>query len=69
MCVCPPLITFEPLGRLYEIWYGDNAIQADLEAIIFNAISSTILKWLRFSVGLGLFNCCVIMAISHTIFR
>jgi hypothetical protein len=33
--VCPPLITSEPLGRYNEIWYRGNAIQGDLEAIIF----------------------------------
>jgi hypothetical protein len=33
-----------------DIWYGGNAIQVDLEAIIFNPISLTILKWLRFTV-------------------
>jgi hypothetical protein len=41
------------LNRLidfHEIWYGGNAIQEDLNAIIFNPISSTILKWLRFKV-------------------
>jgi hypothetical protein len=48
--VCPPLITFEPLGNLHDIWYGDDAIQVDLDAIIFNPIASTILKWLRFNV-------------------
>jgi hypothetical protein len=31
-----------------EIWYGGNAIQGDLNAIIFNLPSSTILKWLMF---------------------
>jgi hypothetical protein len=39
------------LNRLvdfHEIWYGGNAIQAELGAIIFNPISSTILKWLRY---------------------
>jgi hypothetical protein len=34
----------------HEIWYGDNAIPGDLDVIIFNSISSTILKWLRFKV-------------------
>jgi hypothetical protein len=42
------------LNRLvdfHEIWYGGNAIQGDLEAMVFNPIpSSTILKWLRFKV-------------------
>jgi hypothetical protein len=32
----------------HEIWYGGNAIQGDLDSVIFNPISSTILKWLRF---------------------
>jgi hypothetical protein len=32
----------------HEIWYGGNAIQGDPDAIIFNPISSTILKWLMF---------------------
>jgi hypothetical protein len=31
-----------------EIWYGGNAIKGDLDAINFNPISSTVLKWLRF---------------------
>jgi hypothetical protein len=41
------------LNRLvvfHEIWYRGNAIQGDLNAIIFNPISSTVLKWLRFKV-------------------
>jgi hypothetical protein len=32
----------------HEIWYGGNAIEGDLDAVVFNPISSTILKWLRF---------------------
>jgi hypothetical protein len=36
------------LVDIRDIWYGANAIQVDLDAIIFNPISSTILKWLRF---------------------
>jgi len=38
------------LVDFHEIWYGGNAIQGDLDAVIFNPISSTILKWLRFKV-------------------
>jgi hypothetical protein len=34
----------------HEIWHRGNAIQGDLDAIIFNPTSSTILKWLRFKV-------------------
>jgi hypothetical protein len=58
-----------------------NDIQVNLDAVIFNPISSTILKWLRFKVvngghdfsvlhnnGLGLFDCWVIMVTSHTVF-
>jgi hypothetical protein len=29
---------------VYEIWYGGNAIQGDLDAIIFNPIASIILE-------------------------
>jgi hypothetical protein len=36
------------LVDFHEIWYGDDAIQGDLNAIILNSIASTILKWLRF---------------------
>jgi hypothetical protein len=41
------------LNRLvdfHEIWYGGNAIQGDLEAIIFNPTSAAVLKLLRFKV-------------------
>jgi hypothetical protein len=41
--VCVPLIIFEPLGIFHEIWYGGNAIQVDLDAIIINPLPSTIL--------------------------
>jgi hypothetical protein len=57
-----------------EIWGEGAAIQGDLDAVIFNPISSTILKWLRLKVvswrhdvqpctanGLGLFDCWVII--------
>jgi hypothetical protein len=36
----------------HEIWYGDNAIQGDLGAIIFNPISSTVWKWLKLKLNL-----------------
>jgi hypothetical protein len=38
------------LVDFHEIWYGGNAIQGGLNAIIFNPMASTILKWLRFKV-------------------
>jgi hypothetical protein len=31
-----------------EVWLGSDAIQGDIDSIIFNPIASTILKWLRF---------------------
>jgi hypothetical protein len=34
----------------HEIWYGLNAIQGDVDAIIFNPIASIILTLLRFKV-------------------
>jgi hypothetical protein len=37
--VCPSVCVHQNLNRLVdfdEIWYGDNAIQGDLEAVIFN---------------------------------
>jgi hypothetical protein len=36
------------LVDFYEIWYTGDAIQGDLDAVIFNPKASTILKWLRF---------------------
>jgi hypothetical protein len=36
------------LVDFHEVWYGGNDIQGDLDAIIFNPISSTFLKWLKF---------------------
>jgi hypothetical protein len=36
------------LVDFHEIWLGGNAIQGDLDAVIFSPIPSTILKWLRF---------------------
>jgi hypothetical protein len=38
------------LNRLvdfHKIWYGGDAIQGDIEAIIITPTASTILKWLR----------------------
>jgi hypothetical protein len=36
--------------EFYEIWRGSNAIQGDLDAIIFNPIASIVLKLLRFKI-------------------
>jgi hypothetical protein len=33
-----------PIGNFHEIWYGCNAIQGDLSAVISNPLSLTILK-------------------------
>jgi hypothetical protein len=35
------------LVHFHENWYESNAIQGDLDALIFIPIASTILKWLR----------------------
>jgi hypothetical protein len=34
----------------YEIQYGDHAIEDDLEAVLFNPVSSTITKWQMFKL-------------------
>jgi hypothetical protein len=44
--VCPPLITFEPTGRFSLNFVAGDVIQGDLDAVIYNTIASTILKWL-----------------------
>jgi hypothetical protein len=36
------------LVDFHEIWYGGNAVQRDLDTIIFNPIATLILKLLRF---------------------
>jgi hypothetical protein len=36
------------LVDFHEIWYEGDAIQGDLDAIIFNPTASTILKGMRF---------------------
>jgi hypothetical protein len=38
------------LVDLDESLYGGDVIEGDLDAIIFNPIVSTILKWLRFKI-------------------
>jgi hypothetical protein len=38
---------------MHEIWYDGNAIQGDVNTIIFNPISSTVLKWLRLKFFVG----------------
>jgi hypothetical protein len=36
------------LVDFHETWYGGNAIQGDLDAIIFKSIAAIILEVLRF---------------------
>jgi prolipoprotein diacylglyceryltransferase len=38
----------------HEIWYGGNAIQGDLDVIIFIPIVSIILQWSRFKFQMKL---------------
>jgi hypothetical protein len=40
--VFPPVITLNLLVDSHEIWYGGNAIQGDLGAVIVNSIASII---------------------------
>jgi hypothetical protein len=47
-------------------WYGVNAIEWDLDSIIFNPIASIILKLLRFKfVRRALFNCVFVVYMYH----
>jgi hypothetical protein len=49
LCVClSPYQILDQVVDFYEIWYVCDAIQGDLDAIIFNPIAPAILKWLRF---------------------
>jgi hypothetical protein len=50
------LATSEPIGRFYEIQYGDIAIEVDLDAIVFNAVAATITKWRTFKLLRGVQN-------------
>jgi hypothetical protein len=48
----------------HEIWYGANAIQGDMNAIILNPIASIILKLIRFKVvRRALLNCAIALFI------
>jgi hypothetical protein len=54
------------LIEFYEIWYGGDAIHGDLDAVILNPVSSTILKLLRFKfVRRALQNCRFELFIFH----
>jgi hypothetical protein len=49
LCVCPPPpTTFEPTGIFSEVHYEGSATEGDLDAMIFNAIASTIPDWWMF---------------------
>jgi hypothetical protein len=61
------------LVDVHEILHGCNAIQGDLDAIIFNLIASVILKLLKFKVvRLALLNCgfglCSMVTIATKLF-
>jgi hypothetical protein len=38
------------LVDFHVIWWAGDAIEGDIDAIIFNPIASRILKWLRFEL-------------------
>jgi hypothetical protein len=44
LCICPPLITFEPTG-CHGIQEGGHATEDDLEATLSNSVASTMPKW------------------------
>jgi hypothetical protein len=50
LSVCPPSITFEPIGGFGLHFYGDDAIERGGDALISNPIALSILKWLTFKV-------------------
>jgi hypothetical protein len=50
LSVCPPLITFEPIGRFYEIQSAGDATEGDLDAVLINLVTSTIPKWRTFKI-------------------
>jgi hypothetical protein len=67
--------------ELHDIGQEDDAIQGDLDAIIFNPIASTILKWLGFkfvrwkhdvhpctAMVWDCLHCWITMVASHIIF-
>jgi hypothetical protein len=45
VCLCPPLITIEPIGRFHEIQQGGCAIEADHDVTLLNHEASTTQKW------------------------
>jgi tryptophan 2,3-dioxygenase len=50
VCVCVPVINLNRLVDLDEILYGGDGIEDDHDYILFNAVASTIPKWLTFKV-------------------
>jgi hypothetical protein len=48
--VCLPIITLNRLVGFHEIRQWGHAIEGDLDAIIYNSMHSTILKWRRFKL-------------------
>jgi hypothetical protein len=40
--LCPPLLTFKPISTFHDIQQGGRATEGDLDAIIFNVVSSNI---------------------------
>jgi hypothetical protein len=51
VCLCvPPLYLLNQLVEFHEIQYGGHAIEGDLDAVLFNPVSSTIPKWRTFKL-------------------
>jgi hypothetical protein len=50
VCLCVPQYLLNCLLEFHDIWYRGNALQGDLDAVIFNPIASDILKLLTFEI-------------------
>jgi hypothetical protein len=45
-----PLITLNQSVEFYEIWFAGDAVEYDLDAILFNLVASVIPKWRTFKL-------------------
>jgi hypothetical protein len=40
LCICPPYQLLNQLADFYEIQYGDNSIEGDLDTLMFNGFAT-----------------------------
>jgi hypothetical protein len=50
------LITLEQTGNFYKIEQGGHGIEGNLEAVIFNPVALTFLKWRAFRLMMWMLN-------------